>query len=108
MPLTRKLRTYEGTVDGVYVSHGLVIRNDAEQIAGHTAARDTTLPPTQSYIEIILKRATEVIGTHEKALRWLGTPVRALDYATPVSLLSSEAGAEQVLATLTNLEHGVL
>jgi putative toxin-antitoxin system antitoxin component (TIGR02293 family) len=69
---------------------------------------ETTPPPPQSNVEVILKRAIEVIGTREKAMRWLGTPVRALDYATPVSLLSSAAGAEQVLATLTNLEHGVL
>jgi uncharacterized protein (DUF2384 family) len=70
--------------------------------------RRTQRFPSQSYIEIILKRATEVIGMREKAMRWRGTPVRTLDYANPVSLLSSEAGAERVLATLTNLEYIVL
>jgi putative toxin-antitoxin system antitoxin component (TIGR02293 family) len=110
MPLSQKLRTYEGTVDGVYISHGVIVGSDAsaERVVGRAATREATLAPTQFHIEVILKRATEVIGTREKAMRWLGTPVRALDYATPISLISSDTGAEWVLATLTNLEHGIL
>jgi uncharacterized protein (DUF2384 family) len=36
--------------------------------------------------------ATGVIGDREAALRWMGAPVQALDFATPVSLLNSEHG----------------
>ena len=49
-----------------------------------------------------------VIGDRDEALRWIGTPVPALDYATPISLLATSKGKDRVLATLDNLEHGVL
>jgi uncharacterized protein (DUF2384 family) len=55
-----------------------------------------------------MERVIEVIGDLETAMRWLGTPVRALDDATPISRLQDLAGQEQVLAVLTQLEHGVL
>jgi putative toxin-antitoxin system antitoxin component (TIGR02293 family) len=55
----------------------------------------------------IIERATEVIGDREKAMRWLGTPVRGLDYATPISLLATEEGAERVNDILGQIEHGV-
>jgi putative toxin-antitoxin system antitoxin component (TIGR02293 family) len=50
----------------------------------------------------------EVIGNQEEALRWLGTPVRALNCATPISLLRDVHGQNAVLAVLSRLEHGVL
>ncbi len=56
----------------------------------------------------VLSRAVEVIGDAGEAMRWMGTPVRALGYATPVSLLGTEEGASSVLAVLSKLEHGVL
>jgi len=56
----------------------------------------------------VLRRATEVLGDEPSAMRWLGTPVRALDYATPVSLLHDAKGREAVLTVLGRLEHGVL
>ncbi|MGC2657789.1 MAG: MbcA/ParS/Xre antitoxin family protein [Bryobacteraceae bacterium] len=56
---------------------------------------------------IIIERAAEVIGNQEKALRWLGTPVRALKYATPISLLGTREGQQAVLTVLGRLEHGV-
>ena len=58
--------------------------------------------------EAIINRAIEVIGAESMALRWLGTPVPALGYATPISLLDTPEGQAAVLATLTRLEHGVL
>jgi uncharacterized protein (DUF2384 family) len=51
--------------------------------------------------------ATEVIGDRE-AVRCMGTPVQALDFATPVSLLNSEHGFERVAAVLEQLQHSVL
>ena len=58
-------------------------------------------------VDGVIERAAEVLGDREKALRWLGTPVRALDYATPISLLSDPAGKERVLTILTRMEHGI-
>jgi putative toxin-antitoxin system antitoxin component (TIGR02293 family) len=55
----------------------------------------------------IIRRAVEVIGNREYALRWLGTPVRALHYATPISILGSKEGQEAVLTVLGRLEHGI-
>ncbi|HZF24036.1 MAG TPA: MbcA/ParS/Xre antitoxin family protein [Burkholderiales bacterium] len=56
----------------------------------------------------VIRRTIEVIGNRREAMQWLGTPVRALGYATPIARLASEAGTEEVLNLLTALEHGVL
>ncbi len=56
----------------------------------------------------VLDRAVEVIGARSEAMRWMGTPVRALDYATPVSLLATAEGRATVLTVLGRLEHGVM
>jgi len=47
-----------------------------------------------------------VIGDRDEALRWLGTPVRALGYATPISRLKDDAGATEVTNVLAALEQG--
>ena len=52
-------------------------------------------------------RATEVFGDEDAAFRWLGTPVAALDYATPISCLGTQQGAMRVNDVLTQIEHGV-
>jgi putative toxin-antitoxin system antitoxin component (TIGR02293 family) len=114
--MSGRLRTYDGAVNGIDVLRGLVVAKagTAQPIAETKAAQPTKLAPTperlskQSVLERVLERATEVIGTREEALRWLGKPVRALDYVTPISLLLDDAGADQVLGVLTNLENGVL
>ncbi|MGD0734734.1 MAG: MbcA/ParS/Xre antitoxin family protein [Terracidiphilus sp.] len=56
----------------------------------------------------VIRRATVVLGDRPTAMRWLGTPVRDLDYATPISLLHDAKGREAVLSVLGRLEHGVL
>jgi len=56
----------------------------------------------------ILRRAIEVIGSEDEAMRWMGTPVQALDYATPISMLYDKRGFEAVRTVLGRLEHGVL
>ena len=58
--------------------------------------------------DAIIDRAIQVIGDRKKALRWLGTPVRALNYATPISRLHDSVGQSAVLKVLTQLEHGIL
>ena len=52
-------------------------------------------------------RATDVFGDKDAAFRWLGTPVAALDYATPISCLGTHQGAVRVDDVLTQIEHGV-
>jgi putative toxin-antitoxin system antitoxin component (TIGR02293 family) len=54
-----------------------------------------------------VRRATEVFGDEDAAFRWLGTPVAALDYATPISCLGTHRGAMRVNDVLTQIEHGV-
>jgi len=56
----------------------------------------------------VIRRAVEVIGDQSDAMHWLGTPVRALNYATPISLLLHSQGRDAVLSILGRLEHGVL
>ncbi len=65
-------------------------------------------PKAPGAIDQIVKRAAEVIGSEQEALRWLGTPIRALGYSTPISLLSTPEGKQAVLTTLGRLEHGIL
>lgn len=72
-----------------------------------TAQSKALTAQKSSALDPIVLRATEVIGDKEDALRWLGTPVRALDYATPISLLGTPQGSEAVLTVLARLEHGV-
>lgn len=58
--------------------------------------------------QAVFVRAVEVLGNREKAERWMDTPVRALDYATPNSMLDSSAGCETVPTVLDRLESFVL
>jgi len=44
----------------------------------------------------VIELASEVIGNRDEAMRWLGTPVRGLNYATPISLLGTKEGAMRV------------
>ena len=93
------LKGYDGAVDGVNILHGVAI------MAQFPQARQTR---QEVDVEPVIQRAIEVIGGREEAMRWLGTPVRALDYATPISRLHDPESREQVLSLLTRLEHGVL
>jgi uncharacterized protein (DUF2384 family) len=54
-----------------------------------------------------IARAIEVLGSRAEALRWLSSPVRALDSATPFSMLGTPEGVERVNNVLGQIEHGV-
>ncbi len=105
------LKGYDGDVNGFKILHGFAIVSRVMS-AATSRVESPALPSSESQsdtdIEPIIERSIEVIGNREEAMRWLGTPVRALDYATPISRLHDPAGKEQVLAVLTRLEHGVL
>jgi hypothetical protein len=61
----------------------------------------------QPVIDEMIDRATEIIGSREEAMRWLGTPVRALNFATPVSMLGAKDGVERVNDVLGQMEYGI-
>ena len=52
-------------------------------------------------------RRVEFASSREKALRWVAKPNRAVDGASPISLLASDAGALAVERVLGRIEHGV-
>lgn len=58
-------------------------------------------------IDRVINRAADVIGDRQEAMRWLGTPIRGLDFATPISLLATEDGRMRVTDILGQMEHGI-
>jgi hypothetical protein len=71
-----------------------------------SSAGPTVLIEPESFIEIAAK-AIEILGSREKAIRWLNAPARALGNRTPVSLLDSAEGVARVGDVLGQIEHGV-
>jgi putative toxin-antitoxin system antitoxin component (TIGR02293 family) len=70
-------------------------------------SRAKRISGTPLALDAVVDRATEVIGNRDEAMRWLGTPVRALDFATPISLLGTSEGTARVEDVLGQMEHGV-
>jgi hypothetical protein len=62
---------------------------------------------SQQTIQNIIDKAAQVLGSEDIAMRWLGTPVRALDFATPISLVGSEKGLNRIKNVLGQMESGV-
>jgi putative toxin-antitoxin system antitoxin component (TIGR02293 family) len=55
----------------------------------------------------ILAQTVDVLGSKEKASGWLQAPNQALGGQTPLSLLGTDPGAQQVEEVLGRIEHGV-
>ncbi len=55
----------------------------------------------------VLARVQEFFTDKEAAIKWLKTPELAFDNETPLSLLDTELGAQEVLQLLGQLEHGI-
>ena len=55
----------------------------------------------------ILVFAESVLGSKDKARHWLSSPNRALGDVSPLSLLETEAGADEVAHVLGRIEYGV-
>lgn len=87
---------------------GIVPQGPSEQEKVKAALARKRKQTTEKAEAAVFNRALEVIGDKIEAMRWMGTPVRMLDYATPVSLVSSPNGRKAVLVVLERLEHGVL
>jgi len=64
-------------------------------------------PDIKDAFNEVLECALKLLGNKEAAMRWLGTPVRALNYATPISLLGTPEGKDAVLGVLDRAEYGV-
>jgi putative toxin-antitoxin system antitoxin component (TIGR02293 family) len=74
-------------------------------------AANARLSPTESERVLRLGRAiataTEVLGTREKAASWIQGSNLALGGVTPMSLLDTDVGLQQVLDVLGRIEYGV-
>jgi putative toxin-antitoxin system antitoxin component (TIGR02293 family) len=77
----------------------------AAQFARTQTSQSQTRPLEQ--LVRVIARAVEVLGTSEKALRWINAPVRSLGNQTPVSLLNTPEGIARVEDALGSIEHGV-
>ena len=55
----------------------------------------------------VIARATQTFEGLDAAVTWLKFPNAALSGATPLSLLDTDIGAENVMDTLGRIEHGV-
>ena len=77
----------------------------------HRRKREGRFKPDESdnliRIARVLSRVLEFFEDKSEALHWLKTPASALDDTTPLSLLDTEVGAQEVLRLLGQLEHGV-
>ncbi|MEM9278768.1 MAG: antitoxin Xre/MbcA/ParS toxin-binding domain-containing protein [Pseudomonadota bacterium] len=58
-------------------------------------------------LERILEQAIRVLGSGEKANKWLRSKNRALNNAIPIDLLVSETGAHQIEMQLHAIDYGM-
>jgi hypothetical protein len=77
----------------------------AAAVKGKDNAASVLEKPAFHDIHDVIAAAKEVFGA-EGGLRWLGTPVPALQYATPISLVETKAGRKKIHDALVNLVHG--
>ena len=101
---------------GLLAALGLPLRTVAEALAipERTMHRLKNAPVVPAVIadkvartHDVLARASEVLGTRRAAQQWLTRPNPALAGKTPLSLLDTSLGWEQVKLTLGRIEHGV-
>ena len=83
-------------------------------IAPRTLARrkaSETLSPDESdrlyRVARVTSRAADVLGSTDKAQRWLKKENQALGGDVPLQLLDTDVGARQVEAVLGRIEHGI-
>lgn len=55
----------------------------------------------------MIARAIEVLGSKEKALAWLRSPVPGLDEKRPLAVIDTAEGRRRVKDILGRIEHGV-
>lgn len=96
----------EMSVQATAESIGLAKRTVARRVE-----RKELLDPEESErlvrLARVLAEATAVLGSEEKARRWLSKPNRVLGAVAPLSLLDTDVGASAVFEELGRVEHGV-
>ena len=75
------------------------LKND-QPIPDHAA--EVTLSVVRTF-----RKAEEVFGSEEKAVLWLKRPNVALEGNSPLFLLNTRFGSEEVMDVLSRIEHGV-
>lgn len=60
-----------------------------------------------SLIADIIKRATEIFGSKEKAQQWLSKPLAVFQKKSPLQYAETKEGADFVLDILGRIEYGV-
>jgi putative toxin-antitoxin system antitoxin component (TIGR02293 family) len=115
VPLLRKGLPYEAlesVTDKLDIS--VEVASVALQLARRTLARrkeSNRLDAQESERIVrlagIAAHATSILGTIEKAKRWLTADNRALGGAAPISLLDTDVGTRAVEDVLLRIEHGV-
>jgi putative toxin-antitoxin system antitoxin component (TIGR02293 family) len=90
------------------------LMNSALGMANRTAARraqEKKLSPVESErlvrLTRVLAEAKHVLGSEEKARRWLLKPSRAFGGMIPIRMLITDIGATFVFEELGRIEHGV-
>lgn len=82
-----------------------------KRTAARRRAKDERLRDVESERLLRLARlaatATEVLGSREKAVRWMTKPNRALGGEQPVALLDTDVGFQNALDVLHRIEQGV-
>jgi len=75
----------------------------------HAANEPLTVEETDRALRLerIAVHAERVFGDPAKAYRWMRKPKRALNGATPVNFLASEAGARIIEGWLHRIDHGM-
>jgi hypothetical protein len=82
-----------------------VVFGDDAHSAGQGSGLPEPDPKGDPEVELV-KRAAEVLGV-EQMVRWMKMRIPSLHHQTPLSLMGTEAGREEVARVLTQIEHGV-
>lgn len=79
-----------------------------QQAATDTHKRLTPAESDRLYrLARIVARAAEVFGDEHEAQRWLNEPKRPLQGQTPLEVIKTEPGVQQVDLLLGRIEHGI-
>ncbi len=82
----------------------------SERTAQRKNKHEALLSPSASdrlaRIDRIFHLAADVLGSEEKAAEWLKRPNRTLGNETPLDLLDTDAGSQQVERELRQIEFG--
>ena len=72
-------------------------------------AEFTPATPPKSPFPLVraFKKACDVFGSEEKAILWLKRENSVMDGKTPLDMLSTRFGAEEVMDALVRVEYGV-